>query len=290
MTESNVSEHKDIIEPDKSNVDAEKNYLERKNNNTIPIQPSGNFNISSVEGCSPFTISLQPEEISDSIVYYWNFGNGDFSNEIKPDYTYTKEGKYTISLTVKYFHSEKQLTMFYPQKVVVFSSPMADFSWSSDEPEYRFKSDCQDCDNIWNIDEELYFGETVNLRFELEKTYKISLVSENIYGCKDTIVKNIENTNEFKIHIPTGFTPDNDNVNDLFGPVIYNIGDRKYLLSIYSGKGQLVFQSNDINYQWNGKIMNSQQNADPGIYFWEIFLNSESGDSVKKAGHVTLIR
>jgi len=76
----------------------------------------------------------------------------------------------------------------------------------------------------------------------------------NIVGCEEYIIPNV-------------FTPNNDNYNDLF-KIVYN-GDQEYRLLIYNRWGQLMFESNEKEYLWNGK------NAPDGTYFYIFSLGKQ---------------
>ncbi|MDZ7845717.1 MAG: gliding motility-associated C-terminal domain-containing protein [Owenweeksia sp.] len=60
---------------------------------------------------------------------------------------------------------------------------------------------------------------------------------------------------------------------------------------IYNRWGELVFQSNDSQAGWNGRIRNHGPKAPPGIYSYVLIANVKSGnyDHVEK-GSINLIR
>ncbi|WP_315819887.1 gliding motility-associated C-terminal domain-containing protein [Paraflavitalea speifideaquila] len=67
-----------------------------------------------------------------------------------------------------------------------------------------------------------------------------------------------------KLDIPNTFTPNNDGINDEF-----RIGVTGYFklngLRIFNRWGQLVFESKDLNYVWNGKKMDNYYQWVPTI-------------------------
>tara|TARA_B100000809_G_C15134736_1_gene530072 strand:+ start:1867 stop:3378 length:1512 start_codon:yes stop_codon:yes gene_type:complete len=73
----------------------------------------------------------------------------------------------------------------------------------------------------------------------------------NVKGCEKYIIPNV-------------FTPNNDGSNDLF-KIVYN-GDREYHLLIYNRWGQLLFESNDKNQHWDGKIKSKE--VPEGSYYY----------------------
>lgn len=88
--------------------------------------------------------------------------------------------------------------------------------------------------------------------------------------------------------VPTAFSPNNDNKNDVFVPIVrcdvYN-----YLLRIYNRWGELVFASNDVRKGWHGD--QGGVKADLGVYVFLLEYNSSHTHSRKQIrGNLTLIR
>ena len=96
---------------------------------------------------------------------------------------------------------------------------------------------------------------------------------------------------EVTIFMPNAFTPGNDGLNDKFGP----IGDslnlvKNYEFLIYNRLGEIIFESNSVNNQWNGLEMNNNQKAPEGVYVWLIDCVNTDGSRITKRGCVTLLR
>lgn len=93
-------------------------------------------------------------------------------------------------------------------------------------------------------------------------------------GCtvSDTIeVEYLNCIHECYMYAPTSFTPNGDELNDLFIPKYECLGDARiedYNLSIYNRWGEIIFETPDILKGWDG---NSNGNLLPaGIYFYHI--------------------
>jgi gliding motility-associated-like protein len=84
------------------------------------------------------------------------------------------------------------------------------------------------------------------------------------------------------IVIPRFFTPNGDNVNDLFKPEGVD-SSQKFRIEIYDRFSKLMFQSNDPNFQWNGLYNGKALPASDYWYYMEV------GESPFK-GHFALIR
>lgn len=89
------------------------------------------------------------------------------------------------------------------------------------------------------------------------------------------------------IWVPNAFTPDGDNLNDLFLPkVTTELLD--YQIYIFSRKGELVYQSKDIYKGWDGKFKDGM--CEPGVFTWMIYYKSRDAGPQLLKGTVTLIR
>jgi len=90
------------------------------------------------------------------------------------------------------------------------------------------------------------------------------------------------------IYVPNSFTPNGDGINDLF-EVFGNKNQWVYLnVNIFNRWGEKVFESNDINFGWDGRYKGELQNPSVFVYYITIVLNN--GDNFFKKGSLTLIR
>jgi len=117
--------------------------------------------------------------------------------------------------------------------------------------------------------------------------YTVSLFTENEFGCRDTIVKEyfIEVALAKDLFIPSGFTPNDDGVNDLFlvrGQILNG-----YKLQIFNQWGGLLYASGNQADGWNG--YSRGQAVCMGTYTYLIAYNEE-GVAKYLSGHITLLR
>jgi gliding motility-associated-like protein len=108
-------------------------------------------------------------------------------------------------------------------------------------------------------------------------------------GCFGTSTVNVTVVPKYDVFIPNVFTPNGDGVNDdwqIFG----NMKSVKQLnVAVFNRWGEKVFESNDINFGWNGKYQ--AEFAPPGVYTYTakfVWLNNHSDNNYK--GTITLIR
>jgi gliding motility-associated-like protein len=111
-------------------------------------------------------------------------------------------------------------------------------------------------------------------------------------GCKSADTINIKAI-PFEIHVPTAFSPNNDDLNEVFRvETTYDV-EVDFQMQIFNRWGEMVFETNDINDSWNGYYKELQCPME--VYIWLInaktFEENEffSGETVQ-TGTLTLIR
>jgi gliding motility-associated-like protein len=110
----------------------------------------------------------------------------------------------------------------------------------------------------------------------------------DIYGCRDTASVTIHVDSTMTEFTPSGFTPNGDNLNDVFRA---RIGKYQKLVEfrIFNRWGQEIFVSNSIDKGWDGTFMGTPQ--DVGVYYYQIIASRPGNiDNVVYKGEVTLIR
>ena len=116
--------------------------------------------------------------------------------------------------------------------------------------------------------------------------FDISLIATNEIGCVDSITKKIEIEEAYYVYIPNTFTPDRGRYNSTFSAVTTGINSLS--ITIFNRWGELMFESDDLNFQWNGvyKGVIAQQ----GTYIYEVSCISNSGKELDFIGHVNLLK
>jgi gliding motility-associated-like protein len=118
-------------------------------------------------------------------------------------------------------------------------------------------------------------------------TYWVKATDVNNCVSQDTI--NILDVVECKkaIYFPKAFTPNNDNLNDFFRPVVYGVL-KKYHLTVYNQWGQKIFESKDPGKGWDGRLGGAEQSTANFVWFASYQFEAELPASNK--GTVVLIR
>ncbi len=117
---------------------------------------------------------------------------------------------------------------------------------------------------------------------------------ENIYGCtaSDTISFQVKCEDALQVFIPNSFSPDGDQVNDVFMVRGRGVAMVKYF-RIFNRWGEVVFERNNFNANdpkngWDGKVRGVRANPDVYVYTAEIICTA--GGTFVRKGNVTLFR
>jgi gliding motility-associated-like protein len=130
-------------------------------------------------------------------------------------------------------------------------------------------------------------GETTNsITINSEGTYWLSthFLCGDIYSNSITVTQ-CPPDSIFNVFIPNAFTPDNDGINDVFMPVLYqSIGVDFKVFNLW---GNLIYQSN-TDFFWDGSFQNNPCSS--GIYIYQLMIKDENNISQQYLGKFSLLR
>lgn len=92
---------------------------------------------------------------------------------------------------------------------------------------------------------------------------------------------------ETQLFIPNAFSPNNDDMNDIFKPVL-DFTPSSYKMLIYDRSGKMLFQTNDPYDGWDGSL-NGRKPARQGVYVYHIEYTSYTGIRKVMTGNVSLV-
>ena len=129
---------------------------------------------------------------------------------------------------------------------------------------------------------------------------KRSVEIVNNFGCTGQDETLVEEDCQARIEAPTAFRPGSgvtvlnrpDLSNSDFWVYGYFIEELSFQIFIYNRWGEIVFQSDDINFRWNGGYKNNQGQLLPaGTYTYVVRYKSKYSGGVKEQrGGVVLMR
>ena len=119
-----------------------------------------------------------------------------------------------------------------------------------------------------------------------------TVIATDSVGCHATAIERVKVFKQRGILVPTGFTPNGDNVNDVLR-VHGKPGTLIKTFKIYDRWGELLYQSdnfkvNDENFGWDGSFKG--QSMSSGIFVWYAEILYPDGTTEIDKGNTTLIR
>jgi PKD repeat protein len=257
---------------------------------------------SGFEGCAPLTVILK-NRLTDSDSCSWDLGNGNFSGRNETEWVYHEPGEYTV--TLKVFRTGS-LPVISTTSIVVHPKPSAGFEIQTgnplavdDETKYQNLS-------LNAVRYTWYFGDGCiselpdpSHAYMKDGKYIVSLVAISEHGCRDsvTVVNEFSGSGHY-IEFPNAFIPNpdgpsggiysnrSDESSQVFHPVSSGISE--FQMRIYSKRGLLLFESNDINIGWDGYYKG--QLSEPGVYVWKARGYFTNGKPFSRMGDLTLIK
>ncbi len=254
-------------------------------------------------GCEPLTTNFGFTPNNQIIPNSWVW---DFGDDTSPDdtsclqntsFTYLTEGNYIATLTVTSIYG---CTVSYSDTVFVSRKPIADFrnvpgTGSSDNPRIEFFDQSFYANHwSWNFgDPSTHQDNIANTKdavhvFSDSGLFKVILIVSNNEGCSDTAEKYINIYQSFAFFIPNAFTPNEDDVNEVFLPQGVGCRTKGYLMLIYDRWGKQLFKNEDLYKGWDGL----RPNGDPysqGVYTYIITVFEDAGKRHTFKGIVTIV-
>ncbi len=255
-------------------------------------------------GCAPLSVQLldQSSIPSPYVLSTWDWDLGVdsiFSLATSPFHVYNPEldpmdiAQYDIHLIVTSLNG-CVTELLKEDYITVYPKPDADFAVSSEvetivKPYFEFTD--LSSENVTNWDWSFGDGSYSNDQspthwYNSVGDYPVGLIVETQYGCLDTIGVEVKVEPVFTFYIPNSFTPDANGINDEF----FGLGEgyTSYSMWIYDRWGELIFESNDPDYHWDGTYKNKQ--VQEGVYSYRFYLLDWQGHDHQYEGHATLHR
>ena len=215
-------------------------------------------------------------DIFDS--YLWSTGDTTPTITVSQTGTYWLQagyhcGEFWISDTIK-------ITML----PVVEANLGDDFALCADSSATLKAPPCSGCYYLWSN------GSTNDLMNITEAgIYWLSIT--NINGCSssDSVEASLAKCN-CDLYVPNAFTPDDDGINDRFGPV-FDCEFYEYHLKIFNRWGQLIFTTADFKTTWDGQFNNEPVKQD--IYLYSInyrpLIKGKISGTITRQGTIAVI-
>lgn len=256
--------------------------------------PIPKFTAQAEMGCQPFFVQFYDSSIATTpLQYFWQFGDGGFSSNSSPSHTYLFPGLFDVTLTIiTDTGCVDTNTYFLNDLITVHPKPKANFEVTPVKLSILNPDiEVTDLSNEQLIEFNLDNGSIVtthSFSYTYQDTghFNIQQIVINEFGCRDTLIKKIWVHSEFLLFVPTAFTPDGDDLNDVFLPVISGV--KEYEFSIFNRWGEEFFKTKDQSTGWDGTI--NGEKAQIGTYTWRIVATSDIHQYNERTGVVHLVR
>ena len=242
-------------------------------------QNIGSATVTPLNGLAPYSYNWDngfPDEATAS-----NLNDGEY-DVIVTD-VHGCEGETTIEIVnipgpTAYFETDYD-TVVYNNAVVNFAN------YSSSDPTTTIAS------NYWSFGEGTFsLEQEPSTDFNQVGLYVVELTVTDAKGCTDMYYKEIVSKPEYLYFPPTAFSPNGDNKNDVFRPILKDISEDSYELYIFNRWGAVVFKTKDINQGWDGTRLDKMTPAMQGLYTFKLLFNNYNAGLQTKTGTFVLLR
>lgn len=266
--------------------------------------PAVAFSANDTIGCEPLCVNFTDASTINpgtNAAWLWDLGDGTIATNSNSVYhCYTNDSifalnQFTVSLTVT---SDSGCVASFTKNnyIIVYPEPVASFNVSPvtttiANPVITI-TNLSSGANFWSWTFGGSITDTSSVQDPPEQTYAdtgaytIRLITSTHYNCVDTSYQTIVINPDFMLYIPTAFTPNDDGVNDTFGPKGMFINE--FEMYIFDRWGNLVYKTNDLAKPWDGKKNNTTTQND--VYIYTIKLVNFRAEKYQYKGTVTVIR
>lgn len=270
--------------------------------------PSPIFDADHYTGCVPqcmlfFDYSIAPLDTISK--WEWTFGDGGESLEQLPEYCYEAPGTYNVSLSLTTINGCEN-SLSWDSMITIYPMPVAGFSFGP-QPTTELNSKITFSDESLGADQWTWdFGDG-NLSVDTNPVndyysygdYEVTQIVKTRYGCVDSISDWVRIEPEYKLYAANAFTPNGDDINDVFFPVGIGVDPDpdRYTFMVFDRWGNKIFETHDINEGWDGKVntfefLNTGKIQQVDVYVWRaiVYDITSSKERHEKIGHVSLIK
>ena len=203
----------------------------------------------------------------------WEFGDGATIKLLNPTYTYITAGEFPIKLTVANAIG-CEISQILRGGILIHAKPKAAFDFTpkavnirQNEVKFTDMSSSDVTNWSWLFGRQGYSSDK-NPRFSFKDTgfQNLQLIVSTAFSCNDTINKSVYVEPFISYFLPNSFTPNLDGVNDEYAGRGYYESMRGFAIIITNRWGEIVFQSKDPAFTWNGKMNNTGRDLQEGVY------------------------
>ncbi len=262
--------------------------------------PEINFTIAPGLQCAPFNAQFIDQSTAETTIYYnWDFGDGGTSTDQNPTHLYPNVGNYPVTLSIRTLNGcVDTLTLLQGDLVNVRPKPTSSFTVTPDYTDIC-NSSIQFIDqSIGGADWFYWYDDTTLYSTGAQSPYHTYVTPGNHYpyqivtnefGCKDTSSSQLF-IEPFTVFAPNTFTPDGDEFNNIFLPIVY-LHVEEWHMEIFDRWGEIIWESYDVNVGWDGIGPNGRVVQDGGYVWKVVYVSCEPHNPEKMiTGHINVLR
>ncbi len=262
-------------------------------------------------GCTPLLVNFESPALtfSNTLDYEasWDFGDGNTliqnftasTNILKAKHSYLSAGVYTVNLNLKFKNSSKTCLNFStmvealtPPQIQLMLSPkkvtLPNTLCTANIMTTNADSVVIDWGDGWSDNFNSGVGQfTQTHDYTDTGHYTVKATAFNKYSCYEEAYDKVYHADTFMCFIPNAFTPNRDNLNEAFKPVMSFC--KSYEITIYNRWGEIVYEASYTAGStpppaWNG--------ADYPSETYLYILSAKDGDNYRHTykGTVILLR
>jgi gliding motility-associated-like protein len=255
--------------------------------------PAGSLAADKISGCIPFCsgftfVNADPSPIMASS---WQMGNATYTDAAF-NYCFVSAGDYLLKGS---FTNDKACTSSLSFVIKAYPLPQANFEYFPlevlENEEVKFVS-TSNGENLKSWDwhfrgvNQVKKNAETSYIFSDAGSYPVAMVVKNTWGCSDTIIKVVVVEEDFGFFVPNAFTPNGDDVNEVFVPM--NRGVKGYSMMVFNRWGQKLFETSNPGSGWDGTFKGQPCTED--VYTWKIDARSSRDRQKNLTGTVLLYR
>lgn len=245
-------------------------------------KPAISIFVDTREACVGSSVEFNLSTDDDTGVYLWNFGDGNFSNEINPSHTFNTPGTYEITLSVTSKDDGVIRTSSIESMIVINPEPDANFDWTivgnkGEFPEIQFNNRSQRATKS-----EWILGETASTEInplnviESKGLHVIELTVTNEFGCTDRKARAIAINEDYALMAPQKISPNGDGIFDSFMPRALMDGSMDFELTILDGENK-IYTTNKATAPWTGTLPDGTMAELNKEYMWIAIVKDRNG-------------
>ena len=256
---------------------------------TFAIVPSNTFACTGLQ--STFTASSTVSSLS----YSWSVSPAKFaiinrSNENTASIVFTKDLSFVVTASA----SDGNSTLTHTYQLNAFKTATAAFNASLDAVGYPSKLHLTNYSssytgNVWIFSDKAEVDSTNSIVREYtgSGSYAVTLIAFGQKVCNDTSTYRFRISDSSAISLPNVFSPNRDDINDIFKPI--TVGISSLNAWVYNRNGELVANWNKVQGYWDGRTASGEVCTD-GVYFVVVEAQGFDGKSYKLKTNLTLVR